>query len=109
MNKSLQDYTSDFLPRDTYNAQSKLHDHIASIKFVEDMLKYTIQNGEEVIQDIGPFQEEGVLVKDGKREVNMKSLEIDKSELDENLELLKHLQEISQVWPTLVSSFQRCI
>lgn len=97
MNKSLQDYTSDFLPRDTYNAQSKLNDHIASIKFVEDMLKYTIQNGEEVVKDIGPFQEESVLVKDGKKELNMKPLEINKNELEENLKLLKHLQEISQV------------
>ena len=107
MNKSLQDYTADFLPRDTNFALQKLHDHSESFKSIEELHSYTINNGHDVLQAIREYDTieikaakvESVLSSDPKRsQAGWQEIWTENQKhLDENLKILGILQGISQV------------
>lgn len=108
MNKSLHDYTSDFLPRDTLYVQQKLNDHFESFRFVEELFVYTIQNAQDVLLSIKEYEELGLKstkiedllnANDKKPGIWKEFWEGNELRLEENLKILQLLQDISQVSP----------
>ena len=106
MNKTLQEYTSDFLPRSTAYTKQKLKDQFASFRAVEELFVYTIQNGQDVLQSIEEYEELGIkstqiehLLNSGDQNHSEWKLvwEENQKRLEDSLKILKYLQEISQV------------
>jgi len=107
MNKALQEYTSDFLPRDTLYAVQKLKDNAERFQEIEELFSYTIHNGHDVLQSIREYDSidgKSAKIKEalGSSEdvvgSRLKSIwEENRKNLDESLLILQVLQEISQV------------
>lgn len=114
MNKSLQDYTSDFLPRDTVYTVQKLNEHSESFQGIEDLFSYTVNNGHDVLQSIREYH--SIEIKAAKIDEFMSSEQKSNSDwqeiwtenqkhLEENLQILQLLQGISQVRFGVLRSF----
>lgn len=114
MNRALQEYTSDFLPRATVYAVQRIKDHSDRYQEIEELFTYTIRNGHDVLQAINEYDSiDGKSTKieaalnasatEGKDtgkgdEANLKELwEENKKNLDESVLVLQVLQRISQV------------
>ena len=113
MNRALQEYTSDFLPRASVYAVQRIKDHADRYQEIEELFTYTIRNGHDVLQAINEYDsidgkstkiEEALNTsasnsKKGMKESNLKELwEENKKNLDESVLVLQVLQKISQVF-----------
>lgn len=107
MNKSLQEYTSDFLPRDTAYTVQKLKEHSESFQSIEDLFSYTVNNGHDVLQSIREYHSVEVkavkidefLSSDQKSSSDWQEIwTVNQKHLDETLQILQLLQGISQVY-----------
>ena len=103
MNRALQEYTSDFLPRATVYAVQKIKDHADRFQEIEELFTYTIRNGHDVLQSIHEYNSidgkstkiEEALQTDGQ---GLKEVwEENEKHLDDSLVVLQILQQISKV------------
>lgn len=106
MNKSLQDYTSDFLPRDTAYVTHKLRENSESFQNIDSLFSYTVNNGYDVLQSIKEYHSVEIkaakidefLAREHKSNADWQKIWMEnKKHLDENLKILELLQGISQV------------
>ena len=114
MNRALQEYTSDFLPRATLSALQKIKDNSDRFKEIEELFTYTIHNGYDVLQSIHEYESsdgKSAKIEEALKSGSSTSLtniwDENKKQLDESLVILQVLQRISHVsffvfWKTLM-------